>query len=255
MAWDPAQYLKFADHRLRPAVDLLNRIDAEGPARVYDLGAGAGNVTRLLKERWPDAQVTGVDGSREMLEKAAVAAPHIQWEQADLATWKPSRPADVVYSNAALHWLDGHGRLFPDLLQALAPGGVLAVQMPRNFDAPTHTLVADAARSGPWRERLEPMLRPSPVHEPGFYYDLLAPRAAGLDIWETEYLQVLEGEDPVKEWIKGSWLAQFLDALDEPQRTAFEATYARLAAEAYPRRPDGRTLLPFRRLFIVATAP
>jgi trans-aconitate 2-methyltransferase len=136
----------------------------------------------------------------------------------------------------------------------LAPGGVLAAQMPRNFNAPTHTLVADAARMGPWRDRLEPMLRPSPVADPGFYYDLLAPRTAALDIWETEYLQALEGEDPVKEWIKGSWLAQFLDALDEPERSEFEATYARLAAQAYPRRPDGRTLLPFRRLFIVATA-
>jgi len=252
VAWDPAQYLKFADHRLRPAVDLLNRIDAEGPARVYDLGAGAGNVTRLLKERWPDAQVTGVDGSREMLEKAAMAAPHIQWEQADLATWKPSRPADVVYSNAALHWLDGHGRLFPDLLQALAPGGVLAVQMPRNFSAPSHTSITEAARSGPWRAKLEPLLRPSPVAEPAFYFGLLAPRVATLDIWETEYLQVLEGANPVKEWTKGTWLKPLLDALQEPERSAFEASYGALVARAYPRQPDGRTLMPFRRMFIVA---
>jgi trans-aconitate 2-methyltransferase len=120
--------------------------------------------------------------------------------------------------------------------------------------SPAHLLIAEAVRSGPWRDTLEPLLRPPPVAEPGFYYDLLAPRAATLDIWETEYLHVLAGDDPVKEWFKGSWLAQFLDALDEPRRSDFEACYSRLVAGAYPRRPDGHTLLPFRRLFIVASA-
>ncbi len=253
MAWDPAQYMKFADHRLRPAVDLLNRIDAE-PAEIYDLGAGAGNVTRLLKERWPSARVTGVDASREMLAKAAAGAPDIVWEPADLKTWRPSRPADLIYSNAALHWLGDHDRLFPALLAALAPGGVLAVQMPRNFSAPSHTAIAEAARSGPWRARLEPLLRDAPVADPGVYFSLLAPRAAALDIWEIEYLQVLNGEHPVKEWTKGTWLKPLLDALDEPERGRFEACYAELVARAYPRHKDGRTLFPFRRLFIVATA-
>ncbi|MEX2147129.1 MAG: trans-aconitate 2-methyltransferase, partial [Candidatus Rokuibacteriota bacterium] len=137
---------------------------------------------------------------------------------------------------------------------ALAPGGVLAVQMPRNFGAPSHTAIAEAARSGPWRATLEPLLRPVPVAEPAFYYDTLAPHAAALDIWETEYLHVLEGEHPVKEWTKGTWLKPLLDALAESERSAFEARYAELLAPAYPRRADGRTLLPFRRLFIVATA-
>lgn len=253
--WDPAQYLKFADHRLRPAIDLLNRIDLEAPSEVYDLGAGAGNVTRLLKARWPRARVTGVDASEAMLARAAAEAPEIVWQRADLATWRPPRPADVIYSNAALHWVGDHGRLLPRLLATLGPGGVLAIQMPRNFSAPSHTAIAEAARSGPWRERLEPLLRPVPVADPGFYYDLLAPRAASLDIWETEYLHVLEGDDPVKEWIKGTWLAPLLAALAEPERSRFEACYAELVARAYPRRPDGRTLLPFRRLFIIATAP
>src|SRR5262249_29735226 len=132
MPWDPAQYLKFAGHRLRPAIDLLNRVDVADPTEVYDLGAGAGNVTRLLKARWPNARVTGVDESREMLEKARAAAPGITWERADLATWRPPRPAEVIYSNAALHWLRDHDRVFPALIGTLAPGGVLAVQMPRN---------------------------------------------------------------------------------------------------------------------------
>ncbi len=253
MPWDPAQYLKFADHRLRPAIDLMNRIDLDEPAEIYDLGCGAGNVTRYLQARWPNAHITGVDESAAMLAKAA-DIPGIDWERADLASWKPPRPADLIYSNAALHWLGQHERLFPELLGALAPGGVLAAQMPRNFLAPSHALVNDAARAGPWREALEPLLRESPTSEPGFYYDVLAPRAARVDIWETEYLQVLEGDDPVTEWMKGSWLQQFMEPLAEPERGGFVAAYGQLARKAYPRRPDGRTLLPFRRLFIIAVA-
>jgi trans-aconitate 2-methyltransferase len=253
--WDPAQYLRFAGQRLRPALDLLDRIDVAKPTEVYDLGAGAGNVTRLLKERWPGARVTGVDASPDMLAKAAADAPDIAWERADLATWQPGRPADVIYSNAALHWVTEHDRVFPGLMSMLAPGGAVAVQMPRNFSAPSHTAIAEAARTGPWRATLEPLLRPTPVAEPAFYFDLLAPHAATVDVWETEYVQVLEGEHPVKEWVKGTWLKPLLDALDEPRRSRFEACYADLVARAYPRRPDGRTLFPFRRLFIVATAP
>lgn len=252
--WDPAQYLKFADHRLRPAVDLLNRIDVADPAEVYDLGAGAGNVTRLLKARWPTARVTGVDESQEMLAKAAAAAPDIAWQRADLASWRPPRPADLIYSNATLHWLAGHDRLFPALFEALAPRGVLAVQMPRNFSAPSHTAIVETARSGPWRARLEPLVRLTPTAEAAFYFDLLASKAAELDIWETEYLQILEGDHPVREWVKGTWLRPLLDALQEPERAHFEARYTELVTRAYPRRPDGHTLFPFRRLFIVAKA-
>ncbi len=254
MAWDPAQYLKFTDHRLRPAIDLLSRIDLDRPAEVYDLGAGAGNVTRLIKERWPEARVTGVDDSPAMLAKAAATAPTITWRQADLGSWRAPRPADLIYSNAALHWLEGHERLFPKLLAGLAPAGVLAVQMPRNFGAPSHTAISEAARGGPWRARLESLLRPAPVADPDFYYGVLAPHVAALDIWETEYLQVLDGANPVKEWTKGTWLRPLLDALEEPERGRFEASYAALVAQAYPPRADGRTLFPFRRMFIVARA-
>jgi trans-aconitate 2-methyltransferase len=254
MPWDPAQYLKFAGPRLRPALDLLQRIDLEAPTAVYDLGAGAGNVTRLVAARWPQARVVGVDGSAEMLAKAAAENPKIAWQQADLATWRPHQPADLIYSNAALHWLDGHDRLFPALFAGLAPNGVLAVQIPRNFGAPSHTSITETARSGPWRSRLEPLLRPAPVAEPEFYYDLLAPIAASLDIWETEYLQVLEGENPVKEWTKGTWLNPVLAALEEPERSHFEAAYGERVAAAYPPRGDGKTLFPFRRMFLIASA-
>jgi len=250
--WDPAQYLKFAGHRLRPALDLLNRIDFAAPGHVYDLGAGAGNVTRLLRARWPEARITGVDDSAEMLAKAAAESPDITWQQADLATWRPARPADLIYSNAALHWLPDHAKLFSGLLDGLAPGGVLAVQIPRNFSAPSHTSISEAARSGPWRAKLEPLLRLAPVAEPDFYYGLLVPKAASIDMWETEYVQALEGKDPIKEWVKGTWLRPLLDALTGQERDDFEAAYARLVARAYPPRPDGRTLFPFRRLFMIA---
>jgi len=254
MSWDPQQYLKFAAPRLRPALDLLAAVPAVAPAVVFDLGCGAGNVTRLLAERWPHASLTGIDDSAPMLAKATVEVAGVHWRQQDLAHWRADRPADVIYSNAALHWLPDHARLFPLLVDQLAPGGVLAVQMPRNFEAPSHALIGDTVRAGPWRARLEPLLSPSPVAPPAFYYGVLAPHVARLDIWETEYLQVLTGADPVKEWTKGTWLKQFLEALAEPERSAFEEDYAARLRSAYPAEADGKTLFPFRRLFIVAVA-
>ena len=250
--WDPAQYLKFAAPRFRPAMDLLARVAIEAPKTVYDLGCGAGNVTRLLAQRWPDARVVGVDDSAEMLAQAAKEAPGIVWQCQSVASWTPDRAADLIYSNAALHWLPDHQALFRRLMGCLTPGGVLAVQMPRNFSEPSHALIRETVAGGPWRDRLAPLVQPSPVAAPEYYYDLLAPLAAELDMWETQYQHVLEGEDPVKEWTKGTWLKQFLDALDEGDRPAFEADYAVRLRKAYPRRADGKTVFPFRRLFIVA---
>ena len=250
--WEPGQYLKFADHRLRPAIDLLNRIDAD-PRTIVDLGAGTGNVTRLLQSRWPNARVTGVDSSPEMLARAADALPQISWDQADLSAWRPRESVDLLYSNAALHWVDDHSTLFPALFAMVNPGGTFAVQMPNNFGARSHTAIADVVRGGPWRSTLEPLLRTPPVQHPSTYFDLLTPAASSLDIWETEYVHVLEGDRPVLEWIKGTWLRPLLAALDTEERAQFESRYAELAAAAYPRRADARTLFPFRRLFIVAT--
>ena len=254
MAWDPAQYLKFAGPRLRPAIDLLGHIDADPPRLVYDLGCGAGNVTRFLAERWPRAKIIGIDGSAEMLDKAKADLPQIEWQEADLATWRPGEPPDIIYSNAALHWIENHAPIFVALFESLAPGGTLAVQIPRNFGALSHTSMGEAARMGPWRAKLEPLLRPSPVEPPDFYYNLLAPLAARLDIWETEYLQVLQGDHAVKEYTKSTWLSPLLAALDEPHRSMFEACYTALVDAAYPQREDGKTLFPFRRMFIIATA-
>jgi trans-aconitate 2-methyltransferase len=253
MSWNPSQYLKFEQPRLRPALELLARVPLEAPRVVYDLGCGAGQLSRLMAERWREAQVTGVDASAAMLEQAGDTTPNLRWHQQDLASWKAATPADLIYSNAALHWLPGHAALFEHLMQQLAPGGVLAVQMPRNFAAPSHTAIAETVKAGPWRERLAPLLRERPVEEPSWYYDVLAPLAQDIDLWETEYHQVLTGPDPVKEWTKGTWLSTFLNALDDPaERAAFERDYAARVAIAYPMRADGTTVFPFRRLFIVA---
>ena len=252
MSWDPAQYLKFSGERLRPALDLLARVPAAAPGTVVDLGCGAGNLMPLLRERWPQARLTGVDGSPQMLARARADHPGIEFVQADVGAWRPARPVDVLYSNATLHWLEEHERLFPALLESVAPGGWLAVQMPRNFGAPSHTAVRDVILAGPWRARLEPQLRPHPVAEPRFYWQVLRDKTAALEIWEIEYLQVLRGENPVAEFVKGSWLKPFLDRLEEPEGGAFEADYRARVLAAYPPEADGSTLFPFRRLFILA---
>lgn len=254
MAWDPKLYSAFAQPRLRPALDMLARIEAEAPRRVADLGCGTGNITRLLRQRWPDAAVTGVDSSPEMLETARAGGGGVAYVLGDMGAWTAEPPVDVLFSNAALHWLGEHETLFPRLLAMVAPGGTMAVQMPHNHYAASHALMAEAAQAGPWRERLAPLAGRFPVGEPSFYYDLLALRTAALDIWEIEYLHVLDGDNPVVAWTMGTALRPLLAALeDRPDwRESFLADYAARIAAAYPPRRDGKTLLPFRRLFLVA---
>ncbi|PJI40183.1 methyltransferase domain-containing protein [Ferrovibrio sp.] len=255
MSWDPTQYLKFAGERLRPAIDLLARVPLVAPTAVVDLGCGAGNLTPLMQQRWPQAKHIGVDSSATMLAKARQDYPTAEFVEGDIATWLPAEPVDLIYSNAAIQWLDGHDTLIPGLLQGLKPGGWLAIQMPRNYGAPSHTSIVDTIELGPWRARLEPHLRRRPVAEPQAYWRMLHERCAVLDIWESEYLQVLSGANPVAEFTKGTALKPFLDMLDEPERSAFEADYRNRIANAYQREADGRTLFPFRRLFILAQKP
>ena len=254
MPWDPTLYSAFAQPRLRPALDLLARIDADQPHMVADLGCGTGNATRIMADRWHDATVIGVDSSPEMLAAAAASPNRIRWTQSDIAQWVPDRPVDVLFSNAALQWLDSHETLLPRLLGLLSPRGVLAVQMPHNHYAASHAVMAETVEAGPWASRLRPLARRFPVHDPDFYYDVLAPLAETLDLWETEYLHVLDGDNPVVRWTMGTALRPLLDALEEPERGEFLAEYSRRIAECYPPHADGKTLFPFRRLFMVARA-
>ena len=252
MTWNPERYLAFSDQRTRPAIDLLTRVPLQQAERVADLGCGPGNSTRLLVERWPAAMVIGIDSSSDMLASARRSVVGATWVEADITAWMPERGLDLLYSNAALHWVGDHESLLPRLLGCVRPGGVLAVQMPRNFEAPSHALLRATAEGGPWADRLAGILNWRPVAAPERYYGLLAPGAAVLDIWETVYLHVLEGEDPVLSWTRGTALRPIMQALDASDGAAFEAAYAARLREAYPRRADGRTLFPFRRLFIVA---
>lgn len=251
--WNPEVYLRHTDHRLRPGVELLVRTQPTGEVRtVVDLGCGTGLLVPALRNRFPGATVIGVDSSPEMLAEARAAVPDATWVEADAATWEPDEAVDVVYSNALLHWVDDHGRLFPRYLSWLRPGGVLAVQMPRNFASPSHTSAHEVGRDPRWADRLEPLLRLEPVAEPGWYVELLAPLADKVDVWEVIYQQVLEGEDPVVSWTSGTLLRPLLAELDEAEQAAFLDAYRERIVSAYPPLPDGRTILPFRRLFVVA---
>jgi len=252
MTWDPAQYLTFGGHRIRPAIDLLSAVAIETPRTILDLGCGTGNMLDFFATRWPKARIVGLDSSNEMLTKAHQEHPDHEWIKGDVCEWKPDEPFDLVYSNAVLHWVPRHDILFPDLLTWVKPGGCLAIQMPRNFAAPSHTTVYKTIREGAWRDRLEPMIPDEPTKPPTFYYDLLTPLVRSLDLWETEYQQILEGKNPVPEYVKGSWLKPFLDALEEPEKSNFEEAYKANVLPHYPPQNDGKTLFPFRRLFIVA---
>ena len=251
-SWDPGQYLKFSDERLRPALDLLARVPLDTASRVVDLGCGTGSMTAILKRRFAAADVLGVDGAETMLAKARAAAPDCAFAQADFGTWAPAVPVDLIFSNAALHWVTGHEAVFPRLVAGLAPGGVLAVQMPAMHDAPLRRLQNEIAARVPFAAHLGQSGYARDILSPGAYYDLLRPLVKTLDIWEATYLHVLSGEDAVVEWAAGSSLRPFLDKLPADLTPAFRAGYAEALRPHYPRRADGATLLPFKRLFLLA---
>jgi trans-aconitate 2-methyltransferase len=257
-AWDPVRYLRFAGERARPFADLVARIDAGSPRSVVDLGCGAGALTASLAQRWPAARVTGVDSSETMLAAAAAhAVPgKVEFTAGDVATWEPDGPVDVVVSNATLHWVPAHDRVMARWAGWLSPGGSVAVQMPGNFRAPTHALLTELCRSPRWSAQLaEAGPDPDTVLEPGGYYDVLTTAGLDADVWETTYLHVLDGDDPVLNWVRSTQLRPVLARLDGDDAAEFTAAYAGALREAYPRRPDGTTLLPFRRIFAVGSRP
>lgn len=251
MAWDPDVYLRFGDHRTRPAADLLARVPLDAPKLVIDLGCGPGNSTALLARRWPEARLIGVDMSSAMLDRARAEGPPAEWIQADAARYEPPAPADLIFANALFQWVSDHEAVFPKLIDRLASGGVLALQMPDSFDARSHTLLAETALDGPWADRVSDLVRARPVGSPEFYYGLLRSECAVLDIWNTEYLHVLTGADAVLNWVRGTALTPFVEHLRGEEADAFLATYAVRLREAYPQRGEV-TLFPFKRLFLVA---
>jgi len=250
MSWDPEHYLRFADERTRPAFELVQRIENETPGRVIDLGCGPANSTAVLAARWPEAVIEGLDSSPEMIEKARRAGLRARFSVADIEDWQPAVAYDVVYSNATLQWLPDHPVLLPRLMAGVAPGGSFAFQVPHNQDAPSHELMREVGASGPWSAKLR-NVRGVSVLSADAYYGILSPFARTLDIWETEYLHVLDGEDPVYRWVGATGLRPYAQALDGGEREAFLSAYRARLREAYPQRPDGKTLFAFKRLFLV----
>jgi trans-aconitate 2-methyltransferase len=249
--WDPVAYLSFADERTRPASELLARVPNDRPKRVIDLGCGPGNSTALLRKRWPDAHLEGLDSSREMIGQARESGVGAKWSVADIASWQAPAPYDVIFSNATLHWVGDQTSLLPRLFGAVAPGGTFAFQVPANFDMPSHALIHEMANDGPWAPRLREV-RNTALLRAEHCFTILEPCAATLDIWDTEYLHVLDGCDAVYRWISGTGLRPFVQALEGAERDAFVEEYKRRLEVAYPMRKSGKTLLPFRRLFVVA---
>lgn len=259
--WDPGQYLRHAGHRARPFADLLARVPAlpRDPARIADLGCGPGNVTVLLADRWPTAHITGYDNSPEMLDKAHTdhegptrGGGGLDFAHADARQWTPAEPYDLIISNATLQWVPGHARRFPDWTGALTPGGTFAFQVPGNFDSPSHRLMREIAHSARWKDRLGDTLRhDDAVLTPEAYLEHLTALGCTADVWETTYLHLLEGEDPVLDWVKGTGLRPVLTELGEDAED-FVTEYRAALRQEYPPTSHG-TVFPFRRVFAVAT--
>lgn len=253
MTWSAKQYSAFENERTRPVRDLVAAIPDHPVHQAVDLGCGPGNSTEILAQRYPDAVVTGLDSSQDMLESARQRLPALSFELADIGAWQPSGQYDVILANASLQWLPDHEVLYPSLVSRLNIGGSLAIQTPDNLDEPAHRLARAVAGNGPWASKVAHIAH-NPRHSVERYYDLLKPHCIKVDVWRTTYYHVLEGgPQAVVEWFKGSALRPFLDPLDETEKQAFLDQYLLAVTDAYPPSADGSVLLPFPRLFIVAS--
>ncbi|WP_243370683.1 trans-aconitate 2-methyltransferase [Microvirga solisilvae] len=251
--WNAGQYLKFEDERTRPSMDLLRRVPLSDPQSCVDIGCGPGNSTELLVNRFPDAQVSGIDSSAAMLTKARERLPTVMFEEEDIATWEPEKRFDLIFANAVLQWIPDHAGLLARLVSFLKRGGYLAVQMPNNLDEPSHRLMAEVAKVGPWAAKLGSA---AAVREKigSFedYYACLMAAGCKVDLWQTTYVHPLEGAGAIVEWFKSTGLRPYLDPLSSEERTEYLRLYTEEIARAYPGQFDGKVLLRFPRFFFVA---
>ena len=250
--WNPGLYSRFEAERTRPARDLLAEVPLTSARHVVDLGCGPGNSTELLVARFPGAAVSGIDTSAAMLDSARKRLPGCTFEQADIAAWQPGTPPDLIYANAALHWVPGHTALVPRLFGMLAPGGVLAVQVPDNRDEPSHRLMREVAADGPWAARLASAGERLGVLGAEVYYDLLVAAGAEVSVWRTVYHHPMDTAGAIVEWVRSTGLQPFLNPLDEAERAEFLRRYEAAVAGSYAVQADGKRLLRFPRLFFTA---
>ena len=254
LSWSAKQYVAFEDERTRPVRDLLAALPPIDARSVIDLGCGPGNSTEVLAACYPQAKISGIDSSSDMIEAARRRLPQISFAVADLQAWEDTGPFDVILANAVLQWVDHHESLLPRLVEKLAPGGALAVQMPDNLDEPAHRLMRQVAADGRWAVALAASSA-ARARQPStaWYYELLRPRCSQVDVWRTTYYHYLRGgAEAVVEWFKGSGLRPYLEPLNAAQRSAFLEVYTAAIAEAYPKLADGGVLLPFPRVFLTA---
>lgn len=251
-SWSPSHYLRFEDERTRPPRDLLAQVPLADAKRIVDIGCGPGNSTELLAERFPDAEIVGLDSSAEMLVSARQRLPDATFVEADIARWSPQEPVDLLFANAVFQWVPDHLSVLARLLECLRPGAVLAIQVPDNANEPSHRLMSDVVRAGPWRDRLESARLRDAIPEPTAYYDRLKPMSAGFDMWHTLYNHPLDGPDAIADMFASTGLRPYLALLSAGERAAFLDDYRQRIAKAYPPLVDGRVLLRFPRLFIVA---
>jgi trans-aconitate 2-methyltransferase len=251
--WDAGLYLLHGKQRTQAGIDLAARVELAAPRRIIDLGCGPGNSTAVLRARWPDAAITGLDQSTEMLAEARRAFPSGEWLQADINNWVAGKPYDLVYSNAALQWVHGHSHLIPHLLEQVAVGGALAVQMPAHFDSPLHLRMRQIALDERWRDRMGGAINSLAGEPPGYYYDLLSPRCSHVELWETTYIHAMDSAGAILEFIRGTGLMPYLEALgNDTDRERYLRLLADVVTHDYPQRSDGKVLFPFRRLFFIA---
>jgi trans-aconitate 2-methyltransferase len=254
MSWSSEQYTKFENERNRPVRDLLTNIPTAEAGSAADIGCGPGNSTGLLLARYPTAVITGIDSSVDMIAAARKRLPEVRFDTADIATWQDKGPYDVILANASLQWLPDHATLFPVLIDKLHAKGSLAVQMPDNLGEPAQLLMREIAASGPWAKKLAHADTRTMRADAAWYYNMLRDKVPVLDIWRTTYHHpLMGGATAIVEWFKGSGLRPFLDLLDEYERKSFLAEYEAAIARVYPVYADGSVLLPFPRLFIIAT--
>ena len=253
MSWSAAQYVKFEEERTRPVRDLVARIPNPHARQAADIGCGPGNSTEVLRQRYPKADIVGIDSSSDMIEAACKRLPDVSFAVADIVGWG-GEGFDVIPANAVIQWIPDHATLLPPLVAKLAAGGSLAVQTPDNLDEPSHRLMREVAADGPWSARLSDASKARAArHGADWYFRLLRPQATRVDVWRTTYFHPLSSARAVVEWVKGTGLRPFVDPLDPAEREAYLARYEAEVASAYPAEADGTVLLPFPRLFIVAT--